>query len=153
MFLVELGNPHRISSWTLYLNLECRLSNSVNYDWVQVLSYSKYSLLVLPVVGIEPATSRWFHSEALSNQTLYPLHHVSLLDNSEWIFGTYKPNMSVNSCDTPLHYHIRCFCTIAHIAGWMMPILAWVQYQQSGGTTAPLPNCGFVHPAQKKKKR
>ena len=33
-------------------------SNSVNQDLVQVLNYSKYSLLVLPVVGIEPATSR-----------------------------------------------------------------------------------------------
>ena len=42
-------------------------SNSVNYDWVQVLSYSKYSSLLLLVVGIEPATSRWFHLEALSN--------------------------------------------------------------------------------------
>ena len=43
-----------------------------------MLSYNKYSLLFLPVVGIEPATSEWFHSEALSNQTPYPLPHVSL---------------------------------------------------------------------------
>ena len=35
-------------------------SNSVNHDGVQVL----------PVVGIEPATSRWFHSEA-PNQMPY----------------------------------------------------------------------------------
>ena len=53
-------------------------SNSVNHDQVQVLSFSKYSLLFLPVVGIEPATSRWFHLEALSNQALYPLCHMSL---------------------------------------------------------------------------
>ena len=32
-------------------------SNSVDYDQVQVLSYSKYSLLVLLVVRIEPSTS------------------------------------------------------------------------------------------------
>ena len=58
-----------------------------------MLSNSKYSLLVFPVVGIEPATSRWFHSEAPSNQMPYPLRHVSLL---EWIFGTYKTNVSIS---------------------------------------------------------
>ena len=42
-------------------------SNSINHEWVQVSNYCKYSLLLLPVVGIEPATSRWFHSEVLSN--------------------------------------------------------------------------------------
>ena len=44
-------------------------SNTVNNDRVQILNYSKYSLLVLLVVGIVPATSRWFHSETLSNKT------------------------------------------------------------------------------------
>ena len=53
-------------------------SSSVKHDWVQVLSYSKCFLLFLPVVRIEPATSRWSHSEALSSQTLYPLRHGSL---------------------------------------------------------------------------
>ena len=79
--IVKLGSPHRISNWTSYLNsrgLDC--SNSVNHDWLQVLSYSKYSWLFLPVVGIEPATSRWFHSEILSNQISYPLHHKSEFD-------------------------------------------------------------------------
>ena len=33
-------------------------SNSIKHDQVQVLSYSKYSLLDLPVLGIEPVTSR-----------------------------------------------------------------------------------------------
>ena len=65
--------------WTT--GVEC--SNSVNHDWIQVLSYSKYSLLVLPVVGIEPATTWGFYPETLSNQTTYPLHHVSLLDNKD----------------------------------------------------------------------
>ena len=32
--------------------------NSVNHERVQVLSSSKYSLLLLPVVGIEPVTPR-----------------------------------------------------------------------------------------------
>ena len=67
-------------------------SNSIYHDQVLVLSYSKYSLLVLPVAGIEPSTFRWFHSEAPSNQMPYPLHHVSLLDYSEGICVTYKPN-------------------------------------------------------------
>ena len=57
-------------------------SDSVNDDQVQVLSYSKYSLLFLSLAGIEPATSRWFHLEAHSNQTPYPLYSVSLQDRS-----------------------------------------------------------------------
>ena len=49
----------------------------MNYDWVKVLSYSKYSLLFLLVVGIEPATTRSFHSAAFSNQMPYTLHYGS----------------------------------------------------------------------------
>ena len=45
-------------------------SNYINHDRIHVLSYSKYSLLFLPIFGIEPATSRWFHSEALSNRLI-----------------------------------------------------------------------------------
>ena len=33
-----------------------------------VLNFSKYGLLFLAVIGIEPATSRWFHSGALFNK-------------------------------------------------------------------------------------
>ena len=51
-------------------------------DQVQVPIYSKYSLLLLPVVGIEPETSRWFYSEALSNQIPNPQCHVPLLDKN-----------------------------------------------------------------------
>ena len=82
-------------------------SNSITHDQVEVLSYCKYSLLVLPVVGIEPATSRWLHSEVFSNQTPYPLCYVSLTDNSKWILGTYKPNVSIM---------FFFFFTIAHMA-------------------------------------
>ena len=74
--------PHT-EPFILSTRVDC--SNSVNHDQVQVLSYRKYSLLFLPVVGIEPVTSRWFHSEAFSNQTPYPLHHVSLLNNKEYL--------------------------------------------------------------------
>ena len=42
-------------------------SNSVNHECLQVFIYSKVSLLFLPVVGIEPAISRWFHYDAPSN--------------------------------------------------------------------------------------
>ena len=63
------------------VHTESRTIPIVNYDRVQVSSYSKHSLLVLPVTGIELATCRWFHPEAPSNQTPYPLHHMSLKDN------------------------------------------------------------------------
>ena len=80
-----------------------------------MFSYNYYSLLFLPVCGIEPATSGWFHSEALSNYMPYPLCHISLPGNSEWIFGTYKPNVSINPWDSlsPLSY--RMFFSLAHI--------------------------------------
>ena len=39
----------------------------------------------------------------------YPRYNVSLPDNSDWIFGTYKPNVSINPWDTPFCYHIWCF--------------------------------------------
>ena len=63
--------------WTT--GVDC--SNSVNPDWVQVLSYSKDSLLFLPIVGIEPATSRWFHSEALSNLIHYAMYLHQTIQN------------------------------------------------------------------------
>ena len=74
-------------------------SNSVNHDWVQVLNYCKYSLLFLPVVGIEPATSRWFHTETLSNQSLYPLLHV-LLSGRIW-HATHEGNQRI--------YRLKCY--------------------------------------------
>ena len=46
-------------------------SNSINHNKVQVLSYSKYSLLCLPVVRIEPVTSRWFHLEVHHHSNTY----------------------------------------------------------------------------------
>ena len=92
-FMLNLG-VYTISNWTLYLTQRGRLLQ----DQVQVLSHNKCSLLFLLVVGIEPAISWWFHSEVPSNQTLYSLCHVFLLDNSEWIFGTYKPNVNFLFC-------------------------------------------------------
>ena len=62
--------------WTT--GVDC--SNSYNHDQVQILNYSKYSLLFLPVVEIESATSWWFYSKALSNKMSYPLHSESLPD-------------------------------------------------------------------------
>ena len=61
----EFRTEHFI--WTTWV--DC--SNSVNHDQIQIFIYSMYSLLLL-VVGIEPATSRFFYSEALSN-ILYPV--------------------------------------------------------------------------------
>ena len=58
-------------------------SNSINHNHIQVLSNSKYSLLFLPVVGIEPETFRWLHLEALSNHNL--IHCTTC---TCWIHGT-----------------------------------------------------------------
>ena len=77
LFHVDLGSPHTISNWTLYLNKGEDWSNSVNHDRIQVLSYSKYSLLVLPIVGIEYEASRRFHAETPSKQTPYPLAQLA----------------------------------------------------------------------------
>ena len=48
-------------------------------------------------------------SEVLSNQMFYSLCHLSLLNNSEWILGSYKPNAFINPWDTspPLSYQMR----------------------------------------------
>ena len=46
-----------------------------------MLSYREYSFLFLPAAGIEPETSRWFHSKSLFDQMPYPRRHVS-----SWIY-------------------------------------------------------------------
>ena len=86
--------------------------NSVNR--LQVLSYSKYSLLFLPVVGIEFATPDDYIQKHFPTKHLMYRHHVSLPDNSEEIFVTYESNVSINSWDTPLSYQM--FFTLVHIA-------------------------------------
>ena len=66
----EVHTESRSGPFIWITKVDC--SNSVKADRVQVLGYIKYSLLVLPLVGIEPATSWWFH-----NETPYPLRHLS----------------------------------------------------------------------------
>ena len=56
VFHVELRIWTEPFIWTE--GVDC--SNSINHDQVQMLSYSKYSLLFLLIVGIEPATPRWY---------------------------------------------------------------------------------------------
>ena len=73
----------------LTLNLELNSSavdgfNSVNNDWIQLLSYNKGSLLFFPLIKTEPVTSRWFQSEGLANETSYPLSEVYLTIQSEF---------------------------------------------------------------------
>ena len=66
VFYVEPGSLYiesRTEPFIQTTRVDC--SNSVNYDWVQVLFYRKHSLFVLPDIGIEPATSRQFHSEGV----------------------------------------------------------------------------------------
>ena len=80
--------------WTIGVD---RGSNSVNHDQIQVLSYCKYSLLFLPVVGIEPATSWWVHSEAPTNRTLYSLRYeflpVQIKSSVQDSVGTFEFDM------------------------------------------------------------
>ena len=78
VFHVEHGfdTESRTEPYISTTGVDC--SNSVNPDQIQVLSYNKYSLLFLLVVGIEPADR--FYLEALLNQMPYPLHYVSVLD-------------------------------------------------------------------------
>ena len=59
-----------ISNWTLCLNYRSWL---FQFHELWPGRSVKYSLLFLPVVGIEPATSRWFHLEALS-QSKHLIH-------------------------------------------------------------------------------
>ena len=96
LFHVKLGSLHRTLNLNLYLIHRVDWSNSLNLDRIQVLSYSKYSLLFLPVVEIEPATSRWFHSEAFVNQMPYPssLHR----DISTDILDPLSPPFSIVHC-------------------------------------------------------
>ena len=78
IFVLNLG-AHTESQTELFIwTTGIEFSNSVNHDQVQVVSYSKYSLLVLPIVGIKPATFRWFLSETPPYQTPNSLRHMSL---------------------------------------------------------------------------
>ena len=66
VFHVELGRLYRTSNWTIWsMGIDCSIS--VYYDRVKVLSYRKYTVLFSPVIGIEPSSSRRFHTEAFSN--------------------------------------------------------------------------------------
>ena len=61
-------------------------SDSVSHNRVQVLS--------IPVLfRIELATSRWLSLKKLREPTPITITPCVLLDNSEWIFGTYKLNV------------------------------------------------------------
>ena len=83
-FMLNSGVYKESRPWPFIWTSRIDCSDSVTHERVQVLSYSKYFLLFLPVVGIEPATSEWFQSETLSSQILYPQHHVSLSGKDMW---------------------------------------------------------------------
>ena len=68
----------RIEPFIWFTEEDC--SNSVKYDQVQVLSYSKYSLLFLPEAGIEQSNLQMISFKSTFQQTPYPQHHVSLPD-------------------------------------------------------------------------
>ena len=85
--------------------------SSVNHDQVQVFSYSKYffvCLLFLLVVGIEPATSRWFHTEALSDKIPYPQPQYETPEEGRRIYrpkrSDYSNKDEVNSLNSNYSY-------------------------------------------------
>ena len=94
-FMLNLGA--QIETWTepFIQSMEVDCYNSVNQDRVQVLNYSKYSLLQ----PLNDFTQKYFQTK----------HHASLSNNSKWIFEIYKPNISINLWYTFLDYHIRWF--------------------------------------------
>ena len=72
-------------------------SGFVNHDLLQLLIYiyiyiqrNKYSFVILPFGGIEPATCRRLHSKAPLNQTLYPQWNFPSSDNSKGFSGIIK---------------------------------------------------------------
>ena len=71
-------------------------------------------LCYLPVVEIELTTSRWFHLEALFNQMPLSIAPCLLVDNSERIFGIYKPHVSIK----PMRYHSPQLCMIFHLSSY-----------------------------------
>ena len=85
-------------------------SISINHNWVQVLSHISSPVFFLPVVRIEPATSRWFHLKFISQTPRFVMLRI-LLDNTERIFETYRPN----DINTMHYYHVWVF-TLTHIA-------------------------------------
>ena len=95
--------------------------NSFNHCKVQVLSYSKYSLLFLPVVGIESATSRWFHSETHTHTHT----HIMCMKDAELQYheGHSKVLSLTNNWTFLLLQHIITTNKIRNI--WIYFFLAW----------------------------
>ena len=58
------------------------------------------------MVRIELATSRCFTQKHFSTKHQYPQHYMN---NSKWILGSYKPNVTICLWDTTHNYHIRIF--------------------------------------------
>ena len=85
---------HWTSKRTLYLIHGVDSSNPLHHERIQFLSYSQFSLLF---TCNQERTCWWFHFVALFNQTPITVVPFVRQDNSESIFGTYKPNVSINS--------------------------------------------------------
>ena len=80
--------------------------NFVNHDRVQMLSYNQYSLLFIN------SWDRTCNLQMISlGSTFQPNAYIRC---AMWIFGTYKPNVSIHLWDT-IHYYYVWFFTLAHI--------------------------------------
>ena len=80
--------------------------NSVNHEQVQVSIYFYFLLLGLNLQMISPTCT--FQPTALFTVPCV------LLNNSDWIFGTYKSDVSFKLWDTTYYSHVRFF-TLTHI--------------------------------------
>ena len=66
-FVLNLGAYTKLWTMSFIQSMEFTCSDSINYNWVQGLSIP---VLLLPVVRIEPVTSRWLSLRSLGNQCL-----------------------------------------------------------------------------------
>ena len=99
---VKLGNLRIIPQWKFYLIYGSRLSNSVNHDKIQVLSY-KYSLLSYWYLRLNLQLPDYFTQKHFLTKHLI-LCVMCPAEQSEWIFWTYKSNVSLNLWNSTYYY-------------------------------------------------
>ena len=104
MFHAELWSLHKTPNWTLYLIYCIDCSNSVNHDQVQVLGYSKYFFVILTCSWDWTCNLQMIPLSIIFEPNILSLYNSILLVNSEGIFLTYKPNVSINQWDTTYYY-------------------------------------------------
>ena len=83
-----------LKPFTSSMGVDCY--NSVNHNQVEVLNHSKYSLLFLPEIRIEPATTSWFQL-AVDQPNAYICHAICLAEQFRVRLWDLKPNIFINT--------------------------------------------------------